>query len=530
MCRYFSLAIIALFLMSTVVRAGPFTDVPDSDRDSRAIARMADEGFMVGNPDGSFGPDVQVNRYELCIILARVWDSWLVPAFEARGTSIRTAVQFHPTFSDLPYDHWAYDAVTIMAAEGIINPVNPDRTYLGEALENRLELAFVLNRIWVRVQTGLGEQADSSGSRSSAFSDVQYGSTGYDAIMSVAGERFMVGYPDGLWHPEYIVTRRDLALVLSSFFAKVDPLLRASSIIVQPPASNTGPPQRPTESGIERQDPLEAPPAQDRRSDRFPVPVPPSSGCEGADESEPNDIPDDADIIETLQIRGRICRNDVDWFILNGQEGYKPEITLTCNADSCDIDLEVFSGADYVGVLNATESSDASEFDVPGSCYLRVYAFDGEGDYTIAVRATEEPIDSAPAPVSADNPRARMEASLDESISLMSDMGYEALQWDTGLVSSDQMWTYSFPVEQGHSYLILAKGGDDITDLDLYVYHEKEHEDGEPFISDSQTDAVPVVEFSADRSETVKVDVLAYAFVTGVTKDYYCILFCEKKQ
>ena len=107
--------------------------------------------------------------------------------------------------------------------------------------------------------------------------------------------------------------------------------------------------------------------------------------CEGPDEIEPNDEVDLADWIDGYIIEGYACEGDDDWYVLDGQEGVNPEITLRYDEDECDIDLEVYSGDEYVGSLIDTESPDRDDFRVPDVCYILVYAFDGEGEYEIEI-------------------------------------------------------------------------------------------------------------------------------------------------
>jgi len=107
--------------------------------------------------------------------------------------------------------------------------------------------------------------------------------------------------------------------------------------------------------------------------------------CEGPDEVEPNDEEDLADLIEGLEIEGYACEDDIDWFLLDGQEGVHPTITLIYDDDECDIDLDVWSGDDLVGSLDDVDSPDSDDFRVPEECWIMVYAFEGEGEYTIEI-------------------------------------------------------------------------------------------------------------------------------------------------
>lgn len=112
---------------------------------------------------------------------------------------------------------------------------------------------------------------------------------------------------------------------------------------------------------------------------------PASDLCQGEDEVEPNDEEYLADEIDGFEIEGYACEDDDDWFKLTGQEGYNPTITLIYDDDEYDIDLDVYSGDDLIGSLDEIDSPDSDDFEIPGTCYLVVYAHEGEGEYTIEI-------------------------------------------------------------------------------------------------------------------------------------------------
>jgi hypothetical protein len=119
--------------------------------------------------------------------------------------------------------------------------------------------------------------------------------------------------------------------------------------------------------------------------------IPEAGECQGDSEVEPNDEKDLADLIEEdLVIEGYACEGEDDWFVVNGQEGYNPEIKLIYDDNECDIDLEVYSDKDLIGSLTETDSPDKDDFEIPGTCYIRVYAFEGEGEYTIEITPAED--------------------------------------------------------------------------------------------------------------------------------------------
>jgi hypothetical protein len=115
----------------------------------------------------------------------------------------------------------------------------------------------------------------------------------------------------------------------------------------------------------------------------------PAFAQEGPDENESNDTMRTADSIDGFTIDGEVGRHndDEDWYVLEGQEGTNPYFTLTFDDDECDIDMDVYSDEDLVGSLTGTTSPDSDSFDVPGTCYLRVYSYDGHGEYSIDIEA-----------------------------------------------------------------------------------------------------------------------------------------------
>ena len=116
------------------------------------------------------------------------------------------------------------------------------------------------------------------------------------------------------------------------------------------------------------------------------VPRDDADECQGENEIESNNEREISDPIEELKFSGYACEDDDDWFVLDGDEGANPTITLTYDVDQCDIDLDVYSGDEYIGTLDDHISPDSNTFEVPDACYLHVFAFEGEGEYTIEIK------------------------------------------------------------------------------------------------------------------------------------------------
>jgi len=110
------------------------------------------------------------------------------------------------------------------------------------------------------------------------------------------------------------------------------------------------------------------------------------ANCGGPSETEPNDTRYVANDIEELTINGFICDGDTDWFVLYGQEGNSPDITLEYNQAVCDIDAVIYTDSSISNALASEKSPDTGTFAVPGNCYIRVFSWNGIGEYTLLIK------------------------------------------------------------------------------------------------------------------------------------------------
>lgn len=100
-------------------------------------------------------------------------------------------------------------------------------------------------------------------------------------------------------------------------------------------------------------------------------------------EREPNNQKNQADSITGTELRGAISHSgDVDWFVLNGQEGSNPTFMIE-HAPGVDFDFEVYSNHQRVGHATGSRSGDSVTCHVPGRCYIKVYSARGSGGYRI---------------------------------------------------------------------------------------------------------------------------------------------------
>ncbi len=106
----------------------------------------------------------------------------------------------------------------------------------------------------------------------------------------------------------------------------------------------------------------------------------------GIDEIEPNNIKNDADLIGGLTITGHCHPGDIDWYVLNGQEGTECEFTLEFEADRAVIGMELYSDENLIGIFEDGRSGQSGTFEIPGTCYVKVWNHpDQEGPYTVTL-------------------------------------------------------------------------------------------------------------------------------------------------
>lgn len=70
------LAMLLAGSLSSSVTHAQFPDVPPGHYAENAVDRLTDLGVITGFPDGFFRGQKPVNRYELSLILTRMWDTW----------------------------------------------------------------------------------------------------------------------------------------------------------------------------------------------------------------------------------------------------------------------------------------------------------------------------------------------------------------------------------------------------------------------------------------------------------------------
>jgi hypothetical protein len=124
----------------SLVPPGPreptFSDVPTDFWAFKYIEFIAARGVAEGFSDGTYQPDLEVNRAQMAVFLARVvaGSDAAVPPGPAQ-----------PTFSDVPTDFWAFKYIEFVAAQGIAEGF-PDGTYQPDLVVTRDQMTVFVAR------------------------------------------------------------------------------------------------------------------------------------------------------------------------------------------------------------------------------------------------------------------------------------------------------------------------------------------------------------------------------------------------
>ena len=106
-------------------------------------------------------------------------------------------------FTDVPEDYWGYEAIQYVYRSGMINGVSPTAFAPGVSASR----AMIVTILW-RLE---GEPAGNGGED---FSDVAGDAYYAEAVRWAAGEGIVGGYGNGLFGPDDLVTREQLAAIL----------------------------------------------------------------------------------------------------------------------------------------------------------------------------------------------------------------------------------------------------------------------------------------------------------------------------
>ena len=111
-----------------------YSDVKINDWFTDSIMKLSSKGILTGYPDGKFKPNRSITRAEFANIVSKY---------------IKNPKAANETFTDVPMNHWAKNAIAMVKAEGWITGY-PDGTFRPDAPITRAEAVSIVNRMFDR--------------------------------------------------------------------------------------------------------------------------------------------------------------------------------------------------------------------------------------------------------------------------------------------------------------------------------------------------------------------------------------------
>ncbi len=190
-----------------VVRATVFFDTPSDFWAYAHITACAAAGIVKGYSDGLYHPEYPVTRDQMAVYIAR---SLVGPSGDAAIPDPTPP----PSFSDVPSTHWAYEHIEYAVSQNVVKGYD-DGTYKPDLVVDRGQMAAFVARAMV---TPSGDVGIPDPVPPATFSDVPSDFWAYKQVEYCVGQGVVKGYDDGLYHPEWVVTRDQMAVYICRAF------------------------------------------------------------------------------------------------------------------------------------------------------------------------------------------------------------------------------------------------------------------------------------------------------------------------
>jgi len=174
------------------------------------IEACFESGIVGGYPDGSYQPTSAVTRDHIAVYIARSLAGGDENVPEFAGVS---------SFPDVPEGFWALDYVQYAVEQNVIAGYD-DGYYHPEYRVTRDQMAVYAARALV-APAGDAALADYVPAAPRDFSDIATDFWAYTYVEYCAEHGVVQGYDDGLYHPEYVVRRDQMAVYIARAFGLV---------------------------------------------------------------------------------------------------------------------------------------------------------------------------------------------------------------------------------------------------------------------------------------------------------------------
>ncbi|MCJ7796593.1 MAG: S-layer homology domain-containing protein, partial [Thermoleophilia bacterium] len=184
-----------------------FADVPPDHWAADAIERCYAHGIVQGYTADAYAPTLEVNRAQMAVYVSRAI---------AGGDSSVPDFADSPTFPDVPEGFWALKYVEYAVDQGVVTGYE-DGLYHPDEQVNRAQMAVYIARATV-APSGEAGLADYTPAHPRNFADVSPDFWAYKHVEYCVEKNVVRGYGDGLYHPEIIVTRDQMAVYIARAF------------------------------------------------------------------------------------------------------------------------------------------------------------------------------------------------------------------------------------------------------------------------------------------------------------------------
>jgi PKD repeat protein len=188
-----------------------FADVDLDHWACHEVEACVQAGVVTGYGPGYYHPDWPVTRDQMAVYVARALE---VPSGEA---ALADWVPADPqNFPDVPSDHWAYTHIEYCVENGVVVGCD-DGLYHPEYEVTRDQMAVYVARAMV-APSGEAGLADYVPADPRNFPDVASDFWSYKHVEYCVEHGVVQGYEDGLYHPEIVVTRDQMAVYVARAF------------------------------------------------------------------------------------------------------------------------------------------------------------------------------------------------------------------------------------------------------------------------------------------------------------------------
>jgi hypothetical protein len=188
-------------------QVGHFVDVPVAHWAFHEIEAAYRASLVAGYPDGTYQPTLPVTRDQMAVYIAR--------AIAGGDGDVPDPGCMTPPFPDVPCDHWARKHIQYAVANGVVQGY-PEGDYKPDLEVTRDQMAVYVARAMVAPAGDAG--VPDPGCTTPPFPDVPCDHWATRHIQYCVSEGVVTGYDDGLYHPEWVVTRDQMAVYICRAF------------------------------------------------------------------------------------------------------------------------------------------------------------------------------------------------------------------------------------------------------------------------------------------------------------------------